>query len=135
MKTIGPQFGSELRAAGLFGLPFSWQADGVINFGEAMTTDQIAAVNAVHEAHDETKQLTLTPLQNIRAAEEAAENYMRKASRIATLDSALDKAMLDPRAAGKTREEVRAMYRVLSKTFKTIDDLEIYCEAERKKIV
>lgn len=77
----------------------------------------------------------LTPLQKIRAAEDAAENYMRKASRIATLDSALDKAMLDPRAAGKTREEVRQIYRQLNPTFRILDDLEIFCEAERKKIV
>ncbi len=76
-----------------------------------------------------------SPLEKIRAAELAADDYMRKASRIATLESALDKAMLMPQAVGKTRVEVRALYRQLNNTFRAIDDLEIFCEAERKKII
>jgi hypothetical protein len=55
MKAIGPTFAAEIAAAGLSGLPFSWQADGTILFGPTMTADQIAAVGAVYAAHDPTK--------------------------------------------------------------------------------
>lgn len=60
---FGPSFPSELEAAGLFGLPFSWSENGV-NFGdtvhldgtltvnEALTPEQRAAVEAVVAAHD-----------------------------------------------------------------------------------
>jgi hypothetical protein len=54
-KAIGPNFLNELAAAGLTGLPFSWGADGAIEFGAAMTGDQVAAVNAVYAAHDPAK--------------------------------------------------------------------------------
>jgi hypothetical protein len=54
-KTIGPNFRNELAVAGLLGLPFSWDADGTILFGAAMTGDQIAAVNAAYAAHDPAK--------------------------------------------------------------------------------
>ena len=40
-----------LKAAGLLGLPFAWGADGAVEFGEAMTPPQIAAVEAVFAAH------------------------------------------------------------------------------------
>ena len=105
--------------------------NGVLYFGDTRlgdreaTTDEIAAWELSRQP---------TPLQNIRAAEAAVEDYMRKATRIATLESALDKAMLLPQAQGKTRAEVRALYRQLSTTFKVLDDLENYCEAERKKL-
>jgi hypothetical protein len=55
-KAIGPTFGAELKTAGLLGLPFSWGADGDIVFNAAMTDAQIAAVNAVYEAHDPSKE-------------------------------------------------------------------------------
>jgi hypothetical protein len=54
-KTIGPTFPSELEAAGLLGLPFSWGADGTLNWGDAMTTQHKNAVLAVYAAHDPTK--------------------------------------------------------------------------------
>lgn len=38
-----------LQAAGLLGLPFSWGSDGSITFGEAMTTQQRADVQAVFD--------------------------------------------------------------------------------------
>jgi hypothetical protein len=56
IKAIGATFEQELKAAGLLGLPFSWGADGKIEFRESMTDAQIAAVNAVYEAHDPSKQ-------------------------------------------------------------------------------
>src|SRR6185437_1503475 len=51
-KAIGPTFPAELAAAGLIGLPFSWDPAGDIIFGAAMTTAQIAAVEAVYAAHN-----------------------------------------------------------------------------------
>lgn len=54
-KAIGPNFFNELSAAGLIGLPFSWGADGVIEFDPRMTQPQIDQVNAVYAAHDPTK--------------------------------------------------------------------------------
>lgn len=51
-KQIGPSFVTELNAAGLSGLPFSYSVDGYFTFGDAMTEQGIAAVNAVYEAHD-----------------------------------------------------------------------------------
>lgn len=62
MLKIGPSFPSELQAAGLLGLPFSWGADGVFTFDLRMTSAQIAAVQAVHAAHDPTKPAPLSPL-------------------------------------------------------------------------
>jgi hypothetical protein len=52
MKAIGPSFTAELRAAGLLGLPFTWGADGAINFHPDMTPQQISAVQAVYSEHD-----------------------------------------------------------------------------------
>lgn len=56
MKPIGPTFATELQAARLLGLPFSWGSDGMIQFDEKMTPEQIAAVEVVYEAHDPTKE-------------------------------------------------------------------------------
>lgn len=55
MKTIGPTFANELRAAGLFGLPFSWQEDGTINFGDSITAAQTTSVQSIYAAHDPLK--------------------------------------------------------------------------------
>ena len=51
-KAIGPSFSDELKAAGLFGLPFSWGADGMFQFDPRMTQAQLNAVLAVYAAHD-----------------------------------------------------------------------------------
>lgn len=64
-KQIGPSFASELAAAGLVGLPFSWGADGSINFSPTMTAQQIAAVQAVYAAHNPA---TIEPSQQARNA-------------------------------------------------------------------
>lgn len=65
MNIIGPSFSSELTAAGLQGLPISWNPDGV-NFGDvvnldgtmtlnpALSPENRAAVEAVVAAHDPT---------------------------------------------------------------------------------
>lgn len=55
MKSIGPTFADELKAAGLEGLPFSWDKDGNFTFNEFMTETQKQAVLAIYEAHDPAK--------------------------------------------------------------------------------
>lgn len=52
MKPIGKTFAKELAAAGLSGLPISWGSDGNINFSDAVSDAEKAAVLAVYEAHD-----------------------------------------------------------------------------------
>lgn len=51
MKQIGQTFADELKGAGLIGLPFAWCDDGTFTFSYDMTPEQIAAVQAVYEAH------------------------------------------------------------------------------------
>lgn len=51
-KPIGSTFPAELEAAGLLGLPFSWDVDGNLTFGADLTPQQQAAVQAVYDAHD-----------------------------------------------------------------------------------
>lgn len=60
MKNIGATFFQELQAAGLTGLPFTWNAQGEFHFTteatdlnpEPMTQEQVNAVLAVYDAHD-----------------------------------------------------------------------------------
>lgn len=52
MATIGPHFPEELQAAGLLGLPFSWDANGNMSGVEALTSPQQIALAAVIAAHD-----------------------------------------------------------------------------------
>lgn len=52
---IGPNFGEEVIAAGLGGLPFTWGEDGEIAGREELTDDQNAALDDVIAAHDPTK--------------------------------------------------------------------------------
>lgn len=52
---IGFNFANEIARAGLSGLPFTWGADGSINYGPAITPAQQAAIAAVYAAHDPTK--------------------------------------------------------------------------------
>lgn len=55
--TIGPTFADEIVAAGYAGLPFTWGADGGIQYGAAITPEQRAGIEAVLAAHDPTRQL------------------------------------------------------------------------------
>ena len=50
-QMIGPSFLSEIEAAGLAGLPFAWAAEGV-TYGDDLTPEQRAAIEAVVAAHD-----------------------------------------------------------------------------------
>jgi hypothetical protein len=57
---IGPNFPTELQAAGLMGLSFSWSPDGTIYGRENLTTEQNAALDAVIAAHDPNAALPRT---------------------------------------------------------------------------
>jgi hypothetical protein len=57
--TLGPTLLSELIAAGVNGLPFSWGRDGTI-YDQGLTPAQLTAVQAVFAAHNPTK--TLPPV-------------------------------------------------------------------------
>lgn len=50
---IGPNFAAEIKAAELLGLPFAWSAEGV-TYGDELTPEQRAAIEAVVVAHDPT---------------------------------------------------------------------------------
>lgn len=50
-KTLGDSFADELKAADLLGLPFSWSKDGVMEFSDDMTPQQVESVMAVYSAH------------------------------------------------------------------------------------
>ncbi|WP_427183613.1 hypothetical protein ACL598_17490 [Bordetella bronchialis] len=56
-KTLGPTFGREIADAGLSGVPFFWDTDFNIEFNDDVPQDERAAVQAVIDAHDPTKQL------------------------------------------------------------------------------
>ena len=51
---FGETFGDEIRAAGLGGLPFTWDADGVYS-RENLTAAENTALDAVIAAHDPAK--------------------------------------------------------------------------------
>lgn len=76
MKNIGPTFSAELSAAGLLGLPFAWAADGALTFGDAMTAEQIAAVEAVYAAHDPSAVSLTEKTEHLRKAREVILNRL-----------------------------------------------------------
>lgn len=51
-STFGPSFERELEAAGLLGLPFVWYEDGTVTYGDGLSDEQKAALDAVVAAHD-----------------------------------------------------------------------------------
>ncbi|WP_185066847.1 hypothetical protein [Pseudomonas frederiksbergensis] len=52
---IGESFSDELKAAGLFGLPFSWGDDGTFTFDPSMKQKDINAVLKLYDEHDPLK--------------------------------------------------------------------------------
>lgn len=72
-KCIGPSFYDELLAAGLAGLPFSWSANGDLTFDQAMTSTQIASVEAVYAAHDPLKPAWSTYKESARSLLDASD--------------------------------------------------------------
>lgn len=57
MTHIGPTFVDELAAAGLVGLPFTWGSDGKIQYGDAITPEQRAAIETVVAAHPSQEEI------------------------------------------------------------------------------
>ena len=51
-KPLGPNFGGELIAAGLGGLPIAWAPDGGISGRGNLTPEQNAMLDAAIAAHD-----------------------------------------------------------------------------------
>lgn len=77
----------------------------------------------------------LTPIQQIRALEQANDDNQRKLNRQAAIDTALTIACRAPAAAGMTRDQVNAAYYAGNLGYKTVVDLEAQCAALRKLIV
>lgn len=86
------KFAHELDAAGLRGLPFAWGEDGSFCFSDAMTPEQIGAVEAVYAAHDPAP-VTVVPQEVSRRQ---ARQAMREAGiSFAAVQAAID-AIADP---------------------------------------
>lgn len=68
VKRIGPSFASEIAAAGLNGQPFSWGADGNIQYAERMTQADRARVESVYAAHDPNTPAPLSKYEQEMAA-------------------------------------------------------------------
>lgn len=79
MKKIGSSIAAELAAAGLDGLAFSWGTDGTITFGESMTPQQCAAVQAVFDAH-----AAPSDLDDLKSAKNAQINAARATANTGT---------------------------------------------------
>lgn len=86
MAVIGPRFAEELAAAGVFGLPFSWDANGNITWGAAITPAQRATILAVIAAHNPSAPATDTDA--VRDAYVAAKAAMTTFAADSTLANA-----------------------------------------------
>lgn len=62
MILLSPNFGNEVIAAGLGGLPFAWGNDGDDIDMSLLTSDQASILRDVIEAHDPKKQSTQTSI-------------------------------------------------------------------------
>ena len=76
-----------------------------------------------------------TPLQQIRALEQAHDDDQRKLTRISILELALDKVCLHPSMAGKTRAQVHTLYHAASRGYRELFELEVQIAALRSLIV
>lgn len=95
-KAIGPTFSVELKAAGLFGLPFCWSSDGTFIFDPAMTAEQITGVEAVYAAHDPSKELVLIP-QEVSAYQ--ARAALLDAGLLTAIEAYFNDPTTDPKQA------------------------------------
>ena len=75
-----------------------------------------------------------TPLQEIRALEQAHDDDQRKLNRQAAIDTALTIVCRTPQAAGKTRAEVHDIWYATNRGYKAMVDLEAAVVELRKKI-
>lgn len=116
MKTIGPNFPAEIKAAGLAGLSFGWTPDSALVFDAAMTPEKIAAVQAVYAAHDPSKPLTQTPQESIDSLERtdmiprAVREFMLGSIKKYAQDAGQDPMLLPAYVKLKARDaEIKAL--------------------------
>lgn len=76
-----------------------------------------------------------TPIQQIRALEQAHDDDQRKLNRQGAIDTALTIACRNPAAAAMTRDQVHAAYYAGNRGYRAMVDLEAQCAALRKLIV
>ena len=76
-----------------------------------------------------------TPIQQIRALEQAHDDDQRKLNRQGAIDTALTVACRNPAAASMTRDQVHAAYYAGNRGYRAMVDLEAQCVALRKLIV
>ena len=76
-----------------------------------------------------------TALEQIRALEQTHDDDQRKLNRQAAIDTALTIACRSPAAAGKTREQVHALWYEANRGYRAMVDLEARIVELRKKIV
>lgn len=76
-----------------------------------------------------------TPIQQIRALEQAHDDDQRKLNRQAAIDTALTIACRSPAAATMTRDQVHTYYYSTNRGYRAMVDLEAACASLRKQIV
>lgn len=130
----GTNFSAELIAAGVGGLPFTWDADGVIRFDDSITPEQRATIQAVADAHDPLATPVKSPLEQIRALEAQYADAQAKLTRQSLLALALDKACADPLANGLTRDQVHALLLAGDNGYSALWNLEQQIEALRVQV-
>ena len=91
MALIGPRFAEELAAAGLGGLPITWDANGVDLSDVRLQPQQKDAVLAVLAAHDPLLPASPTPTE-VAQADYAANRLPDPAAIDAFIDGQLDGA-------------------------------------------
>jgi hypothetical protein len=125
LRTIGPHFVDELTAAGLAGLPFSWQLeyddatpDAAFTFGPAMTDQQKGGVRAVLAAHNPTDPVKIETNRDAARAQEFDGHKLLKAV-VLWLRPKLNETRaalptpLPPITAAEMRADVLAIYKGL----------------------
>ena len=75
-----------------------------------------------------------SPLEQIRALEQAHDDDQRKLNRQAAIDTALTIVCRSPQAAGKTRAEVHTLWYIANRGYRAMVDLEAAVEHLRKQI-
>ena len=75
-----------------------------------------------------------TPLEQIRALEQAHDDDQRKLNRQGAIDTALTIACRNPAAQGKTRQEVHDSHYATNRAYQALFDLEAACIELRKQI-
>lgn len=124
-NVIGPNFGNEVIAAGLGGLPFTWGSDGSIGNRQALTPEQNTALDAVIAAHDPEKPEvpnSVSPLQ-ARLALEQMSALAQIEAYVSSQSSAVQIAWNHAREIRRDNAMIAAGAAALSWTPQQIDEL------------